>query len=56
MTEIIYMLNNGESVSTKKLAEQFQASDRTIQRYITERLRFLSLIKVNDSWRMVLYL
>lgn len=52
ITEIIGMLNNGESVNTKQLAEQFETSERTIQRDITERLRFLSLIKSDKGWKM----
>ncbi|MBA6350080.1 YafY family protein [Colwellia sp. BRX8-9] len=52
ITEIIGMLNNGESVNIKQLAEKFETSERTIQRDITERLRFLSLIKSDKGWRM----
>jgi len=52
LAEIIGMLNNGESICTTGLAERFSTSERTIQRDITQRLSFLSLIKTDNLWKM----
>ncbi|PKG85446.1 transcriptional regulator [Colwellia sp. 75C3] len=52
LAEIIGMLNNGESICTTSLAERFSTSERTIQRDITQRLSFLSLIKSDNLWKM----
>jgi len=52
LAEIIGILNNGESICTTGLAERFSTSERTIQRDITQRLSFLSLIKTDNLWKM----
>jgi len=52
LADIIGMLNNGESISTSNLSEKYNTSERTIIRDITQRLSFLSLIKVDGLWKM----
>lgn len=50
---IIARLNNGESLSVKELAEEFNVSSRTIQRDFNERLVSLYPIhKDNKKWKM----
>mgnify|MGYP000110461233 CR=1 FL=1 len=52
LADIIGMLNNGESINPAILAEKYRTSERTIQRDLTERLSFLSIIKSDSGWKM----
>jgi len=52
LADIIGMLNNGETINEMHLAEKYSISRRTIQRDLTERLRFLSIIKSDYGWKM----
>ncbi|WP_105201534.1 helix-turn-helix transcriptional regulator [Pseudoalteromonas sp. T1lg10] len=49
---IITRLNDGEALSKKELAEEFNVDLRTIQRDVNEKLAFLPLIHNNSYFRL----
>jgi len=49
---ILSKLNNGESLSVKELAEEFNTSNRTIQRDLNERLISFPIYQENKRWKM----
>ncbi len=52
LTIILSRLNDGEALSVKSLAEEFNVSDRTIQRDFNERLISFSVYQEKKKWRM----
>lgn len=52
LVSILSRLNDGESLSTKTLAEEFNVSDRTIQRDFNERLSSFPIYQDNKKWKM----
>ena len=52
LTFILSKLNDGESLSVKALAEEFNTSDRTIQRDFNERLVSFPIYQENKKWKM----
>jgi predicted DNA-binding transcriptional regulator YafY len=52
LTQILSKLNNGEALSVKELAEEFNTSPRTIQRDFNERLISFPIYKEGRRWKM----
>lgn len=52
---ILTKLNGGESFTAKELSEEFNVSDRTIQRDINDRLFFMPIEKNGDRYSMQSY-
>ena len=52
LTSILSKLNDGESLSVKELAIEFNTSDRTIQRDFNERLVSFPIFQENKKWKM----
>ncbi len=52
LTAILSKLNNGEALSVKKLAEEFNVSERTIQRDFNERLSSFPIYQDRKKWKM----
>lgn len=52
LTTILSRLNDGESLSVKELAKEFNVSERTIQRDFNERLVSFPIIQENKKWKM----
>jgi len=52
LTKILSRLNEGEKLSVKELAEEFNTSRRTIQRDFNERLSAFPLEKEKKKWKM----
>ncbi len=52
LTIILSRLNDGEALSVKELAEEFNVSDRTIQRDFNERLISFPVYQDKKRWRM----
>jgi len=52
LTVILSKLNDGESLSVKALAKEFNTSDRTIQRDFNERLASFPIYQENKKWKM----
>ncbi len=52
LTTILSRLNDGESLSVKALAEDFNVSTRTIQRDFNERLISYPIYQENKKWKM----
>ena len=52
LTIILSRLNDGEALSVKALAEEFNVSDRTIQRDFNERLISFPVYQDKKRWRM----
>ena len=52
LTSILSKLNDGESLSVKELAVEFNTSDRTIQRDFNERLVSFPIFQENKKWKM----
>lgn len=52
LTVILSKLNDGESLSVKELATEFNTSDRTIQRDFNERLSSFPIYQENKKWKM----
>jgi len=52
LTVILSKLNDGESLSVKELAKEFNTSDRTIQRDFNERLVSFPIYQKNKKWKM----
>ncbi|NOX15197.1 MAG: WYL domain-containing protein [Epsilonproteobacteria bacterium] len=52
LTKILSRLNDGEALSVKELAQEFNTSDRTIQRDFNERLITFPIYQENKRWKM----
>ena len=52
LTVILSKLNDGEALSVKELAEEFNTSARTIQRDFNERLASFPIYQENKKWKM----
>ena len=52
LTIILSKLNDGESLSVKELAEEFNVSTKTIQRDLNERLRDFPIYQDKRRWKM----
>ena len=52
LTTILSRLNDGESLSVKELAKEFNKSERTIQRDFNERLISFPIYQENKKWKM----
>jgi len=52
LTFILSRLNDGEALSVKELALEFNTSDRTIQRDFNERLLSFPIYQENKKWKM----
>ena len=52
LTQILSKLNDGESLSVIALAEEFNVSDRTIQRDFNERLVSFPIYQEGKKWKM----
>jgi predicted DNA-binding transcriptional regulator YafY len=52
LTFILSRLNDGEALSVKELAVEFNTSDRTIQRDFNERLFSFPIYQENKKWKM----
>ena len=52
LTVILSRLNDGEALSVKELAKEFNTSDRTIQRDFNERLVSFPIYQENKKWKM----
>jgi len=52
LTIILSRLNDGEALSVKALAEEFNVSDRTIQRDFNERLISFPVYQDKKKWKM----
>jgi predicted DNA-binding transcriptional regulator YafY len=52
LTFILSRLNDGEALSVKELALEFNTSDRTIQRDFNERLLSFPIFQENKKWKM----
>ena len=52
LTKILSQLNDGEALSVKELAKEFNTSDRTIQRDFNERLKSFPIYQENKKWKM----
>lgn len=52
LTIILSKLNDGEALSVKELAKEFNTSDRTIQRDFNERLVSFPIYQENKKWKM----
>jgi len=52
LTTILTKLNDGDVLSVKELAEEFNVSARTIQRDFNERLISFPIYQENKKWRM----
>ena len=52
LTTILSRLNDGEALSVKELAEEFNTSERTIQRDFNERLVSFPIYQEKKKWKM----
>lgn len=52
LTVILSKLNDGEALSVKELAQEFNTSDRTIQRDFNERLVSFPIYQEGKKWKM----
>jgi len=52
LTHILSRLNEGEALSVKELAKEFNTSERTIQRDFNERLVGFPIYQEKKKWRM----
>ncbi|MDF1878114.1 WYL domain-containing protein [Sulfurimonas sp. SAG-AH-194-C20] len=52
LTTILSRLNDGEALSVKELATEFNTSPRTIQRDFNERLLSFPIYQENKKWKM----
>ena len=52
LTQILSKLNDGEALSVKELAEEFNTCPRTIQRDFNERLTSFPIYKEGRRWKM----
>jgi predicted DNA-binding transcriptional regulator YafY len=52
LTIILSKLNDGEALSVKELAKEFNTSERTIQRDFNERLINFPIYQENKKWKM----
>lgn len=49
---ILTRLNNGESIAVRELSEEFNVCEKTIRRDLTQRLAYLSLIRLAGRYRL----
>jgi len=52
LTMMLSRMNDGEALSVKEMAEEFNVSTRTIQRDLNERLTSFPIYKDGRKWRM----
>lgn len=52
LTNILSRLNDGEALSVKELADEFNVSTKTIQRDFNERLISFPIYQENKKWKM----
>ncbi len=52
LTTILSRLNDGEALSVKELAKEFNTSERTIQRDFNERLVSFPIYQEKKKWKM----
>jgi len=52
LTNILSKLNDGEALSVKELAEEFNVSSKTIQRDFNERLNDFPIYQDKRKWKM----
>lgn len=52
LTIILSRLNDGEALSVKDLAEEFNVSSKTIQRDFNERLSAFHIYQDKRKWKM----
>jgi len=52
LTQILSYLNDGDALSVKALAKEFNTSERTIQRDFNERLITFPIYQENKKWKM----
>ena len=52
LTTILSRLNDGEALSIKELADEFNVSTRTVQRDLNERLVSYPIYQENKKWKM----
>jgi len=52
LTVILSKLNDGEALSVKELAKEFNTSERTIQRDFNERLASFPIYQEKKKWKM----
>ena len=52
LTHILSRLNDGEALSVKELAHEFNTSERTIQRDFNERLVGFPIYQEKKKWKM----
>jgi predicted DNA-binding transcriptional regulator YafY len=52
LTVILSKLNDGEALSVKALAAEFNTSERTVQRDFNERLASFPIYQENKKWKM----
>ena len=52
LTVILSKLNNGEALSVKELAEEFNVSSKTLQRDFNERLNNFPIYQDKRKWKM----
>jgi predicted DNA-binding transcriptional regulator YafY len=52
LTVILSRMNDGEALSVKELAEEFNVSTKTIQRDMNERLISFPIYQENKKWKM----
>ena len=52
LTTILSRLNDGEALSVKELAQEFNTSERTIQRDFNERLASFPIYQEKKKWKM----
>ncbi len=49
---VLSRLNDGEALSVKDLAKEFNTSERTVQRDFNERLVSFPILKEGKKWKM----
>jgi transcriptional antiterminator len=49
---ILTRLNNGESLTVRGLADEFNVCEKTIRRDLTERLAYLNLLRQGKQYRL----
>lgn len=52
LTIMLSRMNDGEAISVKDMAEEFNVSTRTIQRDLNERLTSFPIYQENKKWKM----
>lgn len=52
LADMLYRLNQGETLDPKQLAEHYRTSVRTVYRDLTERFAYLPIQKVEHGYRL----